>query len=440
MNYKQLLKNETARNFLTLFTGSALAQIIPFAFEPILTRLFTPAQFAVLAIYISVANLFAIASTGRYEMAIMLPRTNREAINIAALSFFICTAVTLFSLVIVVVFNHQISLTLNNHLVGPFLYFIPLSVFLTGCYQIINYWTSRQKHFTAVSAGRLAQTTSTSLLNMASGLLKSGHSGLVYSYLTGYAVSLVTLTSFLRKTDWKHLKLISRVEIKKLAHRYSDFPKINSLHAFTDILQQSLLIFLLSYFFTDTVVGSYSRTFRLLAAPASLIGAALGQVFFQQASSRFARGERIRNLTLKSMTGLAIVAIPGFSIIALWGSDIFGFILGEDWATAGLYASAIAPWLCMNLIISPISSVPLITGNQKTAFLLSLIGNSIILGSIYFGGIVWENEVSSFKLLGGLMILYYCGLIWWFIKISGTQPTAHKNRYNETKLMQMPVI
>lgn len=422
MKYPELLKNETARNFLTLFTGSALAQLIPFAFEPILTRLFTPAQFAVLAIYISVANLFAIASTGRYEMAIMLPRTNRQAINIAGLGFFICSSVTLLSLVIILIFNRQISHLLNNESVGPFLYFIPLTVFLTGCYQLINYWTSRQKKFTAVSAGRVAQTTSTSLLNLGSGFMKAGHAGLIYSYVTGHALSLVTLTAFLKKSDWQHLRLINRREIKQLARRYSDFPKINSLHAFTDILQQSLLIFLLSYFFTDTVVGSYSRTFRLLAAPASLIGAALGQVFFQQASSKFARGESIRKLTINSMKGLALVAIPGFALVAVWGGDIFAFLLGKDWYTAGLYASAIAPWLCMNLIISPISSVPLITGHQKTAFLLSLTGNSIILGSIYYGGAVWEEALGSFRLLGGVMILYYAFLVWWFIKIASTTP------------------
>lgn len=422
MKYPELLKNETARNFLTLFTGSALAQLIPFAFEPILTRLFTPAQFAVLAIYISVANLFAIASTGRYEMAIMLPRTNRQAINIAGLGFFICSSVTLLSLVIILIFNRQISHLLNNESVGPFLYFIPLTVFLTGCYQLINYWTSRQKKFTAVSAGRVAQTTSTSLLNLGSGFMKAGNSGLIYSYVTGHALSLVTLTAFLKKSDWRHLRLINRREIKQLARRYSDFPKINSLHAFTDILQQSLLIFLLSYFFTDTVVGSYSRTFRLLAAPASLIGAALGQVFFQQASSKFARGESIRKLTINSMKGLALVAIPGFALVAVWGGDIFAFLLGKDWYTAGLYASAIAPWLCMNLIISPISSVPLITGHQKTAFLLSLTGNSIILGSIYYGGAVWEEALGSFRLLGGVMILYYAFLVWWFIKIASTTP------------------
>ncbi len=414
----RFINNETARNFLTLFTGSALAQLIPFAFEPILTRLFTPPQFAVLALYISVANLFVIIATGRYELAIMLPKTNRQSINIVALSFMICCGVAVVSLIVISIFNHGICTLLNNHTVGPYLFLIPLSVLLTGSYQIVNYWMTRQKQFAGVSTGRVAQTTTNALLNLGTGFLKTGHAGLIWSYLGGISISFVTIISFVKKADFRQLRLINRKEILLMAKRYSDFPKINSLHAFTDILQQSLLIFLLSYFFSDTIVGSYSRTFRLLAAPSSLIGTAIGQIYFQQASSRIARGESIKDLTLKLIKGLAFIAIPGFSMVVLFGGPLFSFLLGKAWYSAGLYAGAIAPWLCVNFITSPVSTLPLIIGKQKIAFLISLIGNSLILLSIFYGGYVSHNVMTGFYMLSGVMLVYYTFLIRWYLKLA----------------------
>ncbi|PKP23483.1 MAG: hypothetical protein CVU06_08050, partial [Bacteroidetes bacterium HGW-Bacteroidetes-22] len=291
---------------------------------------------------------------------------------------------------------------------------------LTGSYQIVNYWMTRQKQFTGVSAGRVAQTTTNALLNLGTGLLKTGHAGLVWSYLGGLSISFATIIGFVKKADFRQLRLINRKEIKKLAKHYSDFPKINSLHAFTDILQQSLLIFLLSYFFSDTIVGSYSRTFRLLAAPSSLIGTAIGQVFFQQASSRIARGESIRTLTLNLMRGLAFIAIPGFGIVVFFGGPLFSFLLGEAWYTAGLYAGAIAPWLCVNFITSPVSTLPLIIGRQKTAFLISLIGNSLILISVFYGGYIAHDVVTGFYILSGAMLVYYAFLIRWFVKLASS--------------------
>lgn len=415
---KQLKSNETTANFLKLFTGSVMAQAIPFAFEPFLTRLYTPSEFAVLALFISFSNLFAVIATGRYELAIMLPSTNKKAIDLVALSLIICLAVTLLTLVIVIVFNSNIGSLLNNNSVRPFLYFVPLMVLFTGIYQTANYWLSRNKQFSGVATSRVVQTISGSSLSLAAGFFRAGALGLIASYLLGLFFSFVTLLSSVKRNDYKLVVKTRRSDLVKAARVYKDFPRINTLHAFTDILQQSLLIFLLSYFFNETVVGSYSRTFRLMAAPASLIGAALGQVYFQQASRLYANGESIAGLTRRMMKNLTVVSLLGFGFVFFTGEDLFAFILGSDWRVAGSYASTISPWLMLNLVISPVSSIPLITGFQKTAFYLSLIGNSWILIGTFWGAQVFHDPLRGFQIVSGGMVLYYLFLIRWMLRIS----------------------
>ena len=82
-------KSEFSRNVLTLMTGTTIAQAIPIAISPILTRIYTPEDFGMFALYMSVASILSVVATGRYELAIMLPKKDEDAVNIVALSIII---------------------------------------------------------------------------------------------------------------------------------------------------------------------------------------------------------------------------------------------------------------------------------------------------------------------------------------------------------------
>ena len=66
-------------NVLTLLAGTILAQIITVSVSPILTRLYTPEDFGVFALYTSIASILVIFGTCRYELAIVLPEEDGEA-------------------------------------------------------------------------------------------------------------------------------------------------------------------------------------------------------------------------------------------------------------------------------------------------------------------------------------------------------------------------
>ncbi len=67
-------KSEFSRNVLTLMTSTTIAQAIPLAISPILTRLYTPSDFGIFALYMSISSIISVVVTGRYELAIMLPK------------------------------------------------------------------------------------------------------------------------------------------------------------------------------------------------------------------------------------------------------------------------------------------------------------------------------------------------------------------------------
>ena len=134
----KLLKSEFNRNVLTLMTGTTIAQAIPIAITPILTRIYTPEDFGVFALFMAIASIFGTIVNGRYELAIMLPRKNEDAINIFALGFIIAFVISLILLILVLVFNNYFVNLLGNKEIGVWLFFMPITVFLVGLWKLLN--------------------------------------------------------------------------------------------------------------------------------------------------------------------------------------------------------------------------------------------------------------------------------------------------------------
>jgi len=126
-------KSEFSRNVLTLMTGTTIAQAIPIAISPILTRIYTPEDFGVVGLFGAISGIFGAIATGKYELAIMLPRKDEDAINIFALGFIITATLTFVSLLIVSFLADSLAILLNNKEIEFWLYFIPISVFLLVC-------------------------------------------------------------------------------------------------------------------------------------------------------------------------------------------------------------------------------------------------------------------------------------------------------------------
>jgi O-antigen/teichoic acid export membrane protein len=72
-----LPKGRFARSVAVVTAGSALGQGLVVASAPLLTRLYTPVDFGVLAVYGSIVSLVAVAASLRYELAIALSRHDK---------------------------------------------------------------------------------------------------------------------------------------------------------------------------------------------------------------------------------------------------------------------------------------------------------------------------------------------------------------------------
>lgn len=171
------LKSEFSRNVITLMTGTTIAQAIPIAISPILTRLFTPEEFGVFAIYMAIAGFLSVVATLRYEHALVLPASQTEVDNLFMATFAITTLLSLILLLVIIFFKDEIAAIFNINDIGLWIYIIPLSVFLLGLYNSLNSRLIWLKNFKASASNKVVLSTTNAFSGVSTGVLGFTHSG-----------------------------------------------------------------------------------------------------------------------------------------------------------------------------------------------------------------------------------------------------------------------
>ncbi|QXI49215.1 oligosaccharide flippase family protein [Pseudomonas anuradhapurensis] len=365
-------KSDFLRNVLTLMTGTTLAQAIPIAAMPLLTRLYTPEDFGVLALYMSIAGMISVVITARYEIAVMLPEREEDAASLVALSVCIAGVISLVLLAVILVFNEDIQGLLNNRAIGPWLYLLPITVFVTGMWQAFNYWNNRAKKFKRLAVSRVAQGGGMTLAQFVLTGLSAG--GLVVGYLVGQISGLLVFITRTWREDRTVLSKVSLLSMLENARRYSKFPKYSMLGALLDNAAVQMPVLMLSKFYDTHVVGIFSLTFRALNLPMSLIATSFSQVLFQ----RFVvlqrdNPERLAPFVLKLFVGLLGLMVPLVAFVWILGPDLFALVFGESWRQAGDYATILIFAVAIRFAVSPLSTVLAMDHNIKIGTLWQMI-------------------------------------------------------------------
>jgi len=404
-------KSEFSRNVLTLMTGTTIAQAIPIAISPILTRIYTPEDFGVFALYMSIASVLSVIATGRYELAIMLPKKDNDAKNLVILSILIAVAVSLISMLLILVFHDNIISLLNNRSISIWLYLVPITVLLTGIFNSLNFWNNRKKQYKLLSYTKVIQTSANSSLKIGMGFFNFGGSGFIISYL----ISQIVTIFFLNK-GFSAIK-IKKVKSLALLKKYKKLPFYNLPNALIDSFRFSGITILISKYFTTSMLGQFSLAWTMLQTPMSLIGGSLSQVFFQESSQ--ASKIELYSLTKKFIIKASLVSLPLFVIIYFFSADIFAIFFGAKWKIAGEIASILSPWLYFNFITSPLSTLYITLNKQEYllmfAIIYAILPIFLILYSHNLGFLIILKYLSA---LMSFMLILFIILILYFTKKS----------------------
>ncbi len=412
------LNSEFGKNVFTLFAGTTFAQIVPFIVSPILTRLYSPEHFGLLALFTAVFSIISINITLQYEAAIILPKEETDAANLVGLCLLLTIIISLVTFIIVFLFPHTIARWVGDERLSFWLYFVPIPIFLTGLYNTLNYWATRKKQYKRLAIRTISQSSTTAVAKLLFGFLGLKNMGLISGTLIGQAAATGVLSWLTWKDDENMFKKITKKGIIQIAKVYKNFPKYTAWQGFFDMFNASLTSFFISAFWGPSILGLYSFTTGILLKPIQLVGSSVAQVYYQKARDIFISGQNIWGITRKILIRLTIISIFIFFPIAIAGPKLFSIIFGEKWYEAGSFARVLLPWLIVKFIGSPITSIVNILGKQKTFFYATLILNIIAPLTLFIAFKSNFSFIFTLFFVSFFTALYFIILIFWIKRIA----------------------
>ena len=348
-------KSEFSRNVLTLMTGTTIAQAIPIAISPILTRIYTPEDFGVFALFVAIISILGNIANARYELAIMLPKKDEDAINIFALGFIITCFISLVLLVLVLVFNDYFTKLLGNEEISFWLYFVPITVFFSGLFNILNYFNNRKKNYKDLRNATILKSIVLAVVQLSIGFIKSGASGLISGSIISNMFANIKLAKNILK-DKILVSKISKIKMIALAKRYKDFPKHGMASSLFDNLSLQLPSILIPKIFSFSISGYFFFANKIVNLPSALISGSIGQVYLQKITENKNNGIEIFPIFKNTITKLFFIALPITIIGYITSPYIFPLLFGEKWKISGEIAQYLFLIFIIRFCVSPLSN------------------------------------------------------------------------------------
>ncbi len=404
-------QSKSVRNILKLAGGTAGSQAITVAVSPILTRLYVPESFGILATFMSILALLRVVSSLSYELAIAVPEDDEEAIAVVWLCIVLVIISTVVTVLVVFFAGSQLAGLLREPSLKPMLWLLPVSVLAIGVYSPLSYWAIRRKQFGLLAKTRFEQ----SIFGVLASLLAAplGTIGLLLGQVLSQGCGFL---SILRQSGGLLFANFNNplYRFKNFIFRYKKFGIYSTLARLINLVGSEVPNFLFVSAFGATDLGYLALAQRLLLLPAGLIGNSVAQVFLGQASEKHRSG-LLRSYVLQIGFRLLFVGTL-VSILVCYGiAPLVPFVFGEQWINVKILFPILVPLFIGQIVVSPLSMAFIVSENNRIE-IFAQIGQALpriiaLISSIKLGA-SFDQSLLSYS-IGSLVgyTLYACVLI-----------------------------
>lgn len=356
---KALLPSSIFVRNISVLAGSTVgAQAILILASPVLTRIYGPQEFGMLAVFMGMLSLGAVIASLRYELAIPLPEKDEDAANLLALCGTVIIAGVMLIAGIVGFWGPDITRLLGVPQLAPWLWLLPIALLFTGFYQALHYFGLRLSEYGSIARTRLSRSLGTVVVQVLS--FKLGGGGLVLGQAASGPIGVTTLGRAIWRKRAKTLRSITAGAMLAQARRYSNFPIWSSPGALLNTAAAQAPALALSALFSPAAAGLYALTHRVLSLPMSTVGQAVADVFFSHGAQANREGG-LADLTENTFRMLAKVGVAPTVVLISSAPALFALVFGAEWRGAGELAQWLAVWFLLVFVTSPLSRVFMLT-------------------------------------------------------------------------------
>lgn len=403
----KLLEKDFVRSVGVLAGGTAFAQALSVLALPILTRLYTPADFSVLAVYTSALAMIAVVACLRLEIAVPMPERDEDAANILVLALTFSAVFSFATGIAIYLFPDRVIALLRQPAFSPYMWLLPIGVWLASSYAAFQFWASRKKRFLIIAKTRMMQAVGGSGTQLILGWAGIAPLGLLLGHMFSSGAGLLGLGRQAQKDILPCVGAINRSNLRRMLREYSRFPKYSTLDALANSVGIQLPVIIIAALAVGPDAGYLMLATRVMAAPMALIGGAVSQVYLSRAADELRSGT-LDIFTADVLKGLIRTGFGPLLVVGIIAPTAFSIIFGKDWTRAGDLVAWMTPWFALQFLSSPISMVMHVTGRQRAMLLLTASGLCIRLGSMYLAFYAAKLYFAEAYAISGAVFYFIC--------------------------------
>ncbi|WP_157980763.1 lipopolysaccharide biosynthesis protein [Aliidiomarina taiwanensis] len=354
---EKLRSNEFSRNLTLVLSGNVTAKAIGILSAPIITRIYSPEDYGVFALFMGIVSIIGALSTLRYATAIPLIKNENALEAMLKLCFLMIAIVSAIACFVLLYYSDLFVVTFNAENIRSYLWFFPLAFFATGCYQTLSSWAIREKKFKIITQTTVTQSLSSSLSKILLGLLHLKPSGLLIGVIIQEAAGTFRLLKSMLRKYPLFFKRFNWGLVKSVAVRYKNFPLIQSWSQLLLALGAQLPVLLIGYLYDLKVAGAFGLAQSMISLPMNLIGQAVAQVYYAEIANMGKENPlEIYRLSAEVIKKMFIIGLFPVLFLLLFGPLTFKFVFGTEWKDAGVYSQILSLLILARFISTPVMS------------------------------------------------------------------------------------
>lgn len=370
------------RNVSILMAGTVGAHLITVAGIPVTTRLFSPEAFSVLAVYSAFLSILLTLATLSLHIGVPIADTPRRALSLVYVSGLFLLVNTLLLSFILLVGGELIIELLKRPDFAPYLFLLVPGLLFGGGYAMLQMWFSRQKQFTLVAKTRVIRSAGGTGTQLAFGLFGGGAIGLVLGHMLYNGLGVAGFLRRFLTEEWESLKSITKDDLKSCLQRNKRYVYLTTPENLTNVAAIQLPVLLIAAHPATGSVGHLYLAQTVMLLPMMLIGSSVGQVFITEAPNHYRNGT-LWIFTKRVLRGLALTGGPVLILAGLLAPFLAVPILGQEWARTGELIAWITPWMVLQFLSSPLSSIFYVTDRHRSAMIFQFFGLAFRLGVVW---------------------------------------------------------
>jgi O-antigen/teichoic acid export membrane protein len=363
---------------------SAVTQLLPLISLPVLTRLYTPEDFGVYAVFNALVSVLGGIAPLSLNHACTLEDDSTDRLKatiVGSLVAVIFSGVVL--VVIIVIPTDTLEIAVGKD-ASRILIWLPISISLAGIYACLYSLAVKEDLFRLLARNKLLLGLATVVSQVLISLVHAGPKGLVISNLLGYCLAILLLGKHMLNDKQNRKLAITTNQALAVVKRHSKLIVWTTPAAVVNYISNYLPALLLNRHFDTATIGHFSLANRLVTYPLVFVSSSIQDIFRQQATDEMSKyGDCSRSfqrfLRILGIVGLVLV-IPLVLIIPF----LLPFALGSQWKRTGEMIPSISLLVLTRFISAPLSYVWLIRGRQKLDLLwqfglAALVASTLVL-------------------------------------------------------------